>query len=321
MTNRKSGVPAPQLKPQAGSAKSNKKSHFNPSSLSDALTEGFYAKNPAKHEMLVQERQALVAWLRKKGKGNKRAEALAEKLAACRPKHRCKSSACPECAEANQRCFTQLTRRYLKGTASIVCVTIAPADGAVTPGGLSTSELERFIRRTKEKLARASVEIFIGAVDWSMNESKNGTHQPFWLQHIHGLAVVNDIKATKRTLKKRFPKSPNLHRPVSVKEWDGETAAIRYVLKGIYQRRISIDNGKQFNKKTGEHRKCRDTDHQPLRTKDKLELLVHLDDIGIAGRLVLKSVQFMNLKGSGPTFVDRKSQSRNRENDKNAKES
>ena len=77
----------------------------------------------------------------------------------------------------------------------------------------------------------------------------------------------------------------------------------------------------RFNKKSGETRRCRDTDHQPLRTRDKIELLLHLDDIGIAGRLVLKSVQFMNLKGSGPTFVDRKSQSRNRENDKNAKES
>jgi hypothetical protein len=79
-------------------------------------------------------------------------------------------------------------------------------------------------------------------------------------------------------------------------------------------RRISTDNGKRFNKKTGQRRKCRATDHQPLKSKDKLELLLHLDIIGIAGRLFLKNVQFMNLKGTGPTLVDRQSKARTHEN-------
>ena len=85
-------------------------------------------------------------------------------------------------------------------------------------------------------------------------------------------------------------------RPIKVEEWDGETAGLRYPMKNKYERRISTDNGKRFDKKTGQHRKCRDTDHQPLKSKDKLELLLHLDSIGIAGRLVLKNVQFMNLR-------------------------
>jgi acyl-coenzyme A synthetase/AMP-(fatty) acid ligase len=41
-----------------------------------------------------------------------------------------------------------------------------------------------------------------------------------------------------------------------------------------------------------------------LRPESRIVLL-HLDTIGIAGRLVQKKVQFMNLKGTGPTFVDR----------------
>ena len=38
-------------------------------------------------------------------------------------------------------------------------------------------------------------------------------------------------------------------------------------------------------------------------------------DIGIAGRMFLKGVQFINLKGNRPTFVDRQSQARVGEND------
>ena len=176
-----------------------------------------------------------------------------------------------------------------------------------------SNNTERYKRRTKEKLALAHVDVIIGAVDWSMNESKEKKHRPFWLQHIHGVTVNDDTAVFKMNLKKLFPSSPEIPRPIKVQEWDGEAAALRYPMKNTYERRISADNGKRFDKKTGENRKCRDTDHQPLKSKDKLELLLHVDSIGIAGRLFLKNVQFMNLKDVGPTFVERQSKARSRE--------
>lgn len=179
------------------------------------------------------------------------------------------------------------------------------------------SNTERFIRRTKEKFGRAHDGIFIGGVDWSFNESKEKKHKPYWCSHIHGITVTDDPKVLKKKLKKQFPSSNTIPRPINVQEWDGEPAALRYPMKPKPKRdrRISTDNGKRFDKKTGQHRKCRDTDLQPLKSKDKLELLLHLDTIGIAGRLVQKNVQFMNLKGTGPTFVDRQSKARSRENE------
>jgi hypothetical protein len=175
---------------------------------------------------------------------------------------------------------------------------------------------ERFIRRTKDKLGRAHVATFIGGVDWSLNESKEKKHKPYWCSHVHGITVTNDTKALKRALKKKFPATYSIPRPIKVEEWDGETAALRYPMKPKPKRdrRISTDNGKRFNKKTGKNRKCRATDKQPLKSKDKLELLLHLDTIGIAGRLVQKKVQFQNLKGTGPTLVDRQSKARTHEN-------
>jgi hypothetical protein len=149
------------------------------------------------------------------------------------------------------------------------------------------SATERFIRRTKEKLGRAHGGVFIGAVDFSLNESKEKKHKPYWCSHVHGLTVTNDAKALKPALKKEFPPTDTIPRPVKVEDWDGEPAALRYPMKPKPKRdrRISTDNGKRFNKKTGQRRKCRATDHQPLKSKDKLELLLHLDIIGIAGRL------------------------------------
>jgi hypothetical protein len=113
------------------------KTPVNPSSFADALDEKYYAKNKSKRAELKGMRKKIVAWLRKKFKDNEAAQALADKLDQCRRKHRCKSAACPECAYAAQRLFAKTARKYLKGKAGIMCVTIVPADGAITPGGLS----------------------------------------------------------------------------------------------------------------------------------------------------------------------------------------
>lgn len=176
------------------------------------------------------------------------------------------------------------------------------------------SNTERFIRRTKEKFGRAHDGVFIAGVDWSLNESKEKKHKPYWCSHIHGVTVTNDAKVLKKKLKKQFPPTTTIPRPIQVQDWDGEAAALRYPFKPKFDRRISTDNGKRFDKKTGQLRKCRDTDHQPLKSKDKRELLLHLDTIGIAGRLVQKKVQFMNLS-TGPTFRDTPSKARTHENE------
>jgi len=115
-------------------------------------------------------------------------------------------------------------------------------------------------------------------------------------------------------LKKQFLKSRDVRKPVHILPWDGDPKALRYLVKHPTKRRISFV-GKRFDKASGKRRKCRDTDKQPLRSRDRLELLLHLDDIGIAGRLFLKGVQFTNRLDKGPTFVDRQSQARTREND------
>jgi lipoate synthase len=101
------------------------------------LTEKYYAQKSGKRKKLRRRREKLASWLRKKAKGNLHAQELADKVERCRRKHRCKSGACPECADAAQRLFVKAALRYLKGKTGVVCVTIVPPDGTVKPGGLS----------------------------------------------------------------------------------------------------------------------------------------------------------------------------------------
>jgi hypothetical protein len=175
------------------------------------------------------------------------------------------------------------------------------------------SNHDRFIRRTKDKIGRAGIPTIIGAIDWSFNEVE-GKNRKRWSRHLHGVTPEGGTSTDLKALKKQFPKSRDVRKPVHVVPWDGDPQALRYLVKQPTKRRISF-TGTRFDKKTGKHRTCRDTDKQPLRSRDRLQLLLHLDDIGIAGRLFLKGVQFINRKDKGPTFVDRQSQARARESD------
>ena len=231
---------------------------------------------------------------------------LAEKLDRCRPKHRCKSAACPECATAGQRLIAGVARRFLKeqngdGT-KIVCVTIIPADGMIKPGKLDKAEHERAIRRWKEKLGKAGVTWFVGATDISLNEQKQGRYKRRWSEHIHGITVIKNPRKLKKKLRMQFPKTEAIPRPVKGVEWDGDKKALLYIDKPDFQRRIATDDAQRYDKKTGTIRSCGDTVTQPLKAKQKRELLIYLDDIGMQGRLLMRWCQLLNVK-DGPTIM------------------
>jgi len=274
------------------------------------VTERYYTGKSKVVAKLRQERKERVGWIRKKFKDNAAAQALADKLEACRPNHRCKSLACQGCAAAAKRLFVRTCRRYLKDKSNICCVTIVPAGEEVDLGQFSVAEHARFLRRNKDRVARAHDGFFIGAVDWSVNENKDSGDGPFWCRHFHLITETSDIKALKRRLKEQFMISDRVRRPVLIESWDGDLDWLRYCHTDGFERRIISHDGKRFNKNTGKHRKCRETDQQPLKSRQKLELLLHLDEIGIAGRLFLRGVQFQNLRDTGPTFVNRPTKSR-----------
>jgi hypothetical protein len=117
--------------------------------------------------------------------------------------------------------------------------------------------------------------------------------------HFYGITVTKTPKKLKRSLKALFPKTKAISRPVRIEEWDGNRKALRYLLKPNFWRRIATNDAERYDKKTGTTRECRDTDQQHLRSRQKRELVLYLDDIGMQARLLLKWCQIVNRKEKG----------------------
>jgi hypothetical protein len=257
---------------------------------------------------LKKERKALIDWLRKKYQDNRACQALADKLEGCKGNARCRSPACPECSAAAQDLVTQVTLKFLKEkakTATIVCLSIVPADGISNPGQLSQAQHERNVRRWKDRLNRAGVTWFIGGSDWSFNEHQDNRYPRHISHHFYGFTETTDPEALKKRLQAQFPNTDAIPRPVKVQEWDGNKEAIDYMMKLGFNRRIGSDEGQRFNKDKGDDRSCRATDKQPLKSSQRRELLLHLDQIGLQGRLMLRWLQILHLGTAGSAVVER----------------
>jgi len=282
---------------------------FNPARFVDQITESLYATGLGKGTKLKNGHQHRVDWLRKKFKDDQPCQTLADKLHSCKPQARCKSPACPECAYAARRLLTTTIKKYLddqsKAGNSIVCVSVVPANGITSPGQLSPAQHQRNVRRWKEALGRARVIWFLGGSDWSFNEHEVERYQPHWSHHLYGFTTTPDPEDLKKRLQVQFPKSDAIPRPVKVQAWDGKKKPIRYMMKAKFFRRIGTNDGERFNKANGNNRSCRATDKQPLRSSQKRELLLHLDQIGLQGRLVLRWVQILHLGTAGSAVLER----------------
>jgi hypothetical protein len=280
---------------------------FNPARFTDIIKEDDY-RVWTSGVALRKERKDLIDWLRKKYKDNQACQALADKLEGCKRDARCKSAACPECSAAARDLVTEVARKFLKEkakTATIVCLSIVPADGITNPGQLSLPQHQRNIRRWKEGLGRAGVTWSLGGSDWSFNEHKDNRYPQHISHHFYGFTTTPDTENLKKRLQAQFPKTDAIPRPVKVQPWDGKKKPIRYMVKSKFFRRIGSDQGQRFNKDKGEDRSCRATDKQPLKSSQRRELLLHLDQIGLQGRLVLRWLQILHLGTAGSAVVER----------------
>src|ERR1700738_1088369 len=285
----------------------NAGSPFNPARFTDIIKEDDY-RVWTSGVPLRKERSELIDWLRQKYKDNQACQSLANKLDACKRGARCKSPACPECSAAARDLVTEVARKFLKEkakTATIACVSIVPADGITNPGQLSPAQHHRNVRRWKETIGRAGVTWFIGGSDWSFNEHDEDRYPRHISHHFYGFTATTDPEDLKKRLQAQFPKTAATPRPVKVQEGDGKQKPIRYMAKSKFFRRIGSDEGQRFNKTNGKDRSCRATDKQPLRSSQKRELLLHLDQIGLQGRLILRWLQILHLGTAGSAVVER----------------
>jgi hypothetical protein len=274
---------------------------FNPASVEHAL---FDAPEKKTSSDTRREIPQLLKRLRRKEGATGASIALAEKIDACSRRERCRSPACPVCARAAQRQYTQMLDDFLRARearGNIYVVSIVPGDATMKPGDLSVAADKLAIRRVKHAMKMAGIRWFVGAWDWSRNEHRDGKFPPHWALHVHGFTRSPDGKMLRRRLKKRFPKTDEIARPVKVKSWDGNRRAAQYCLKPTFTRRISIES-ERFDRHAGKKTKCRNTDKQPLRSGEVRELLSHLEAMGIDGRIALIGVRIRNQSKGGASI-------------------
>ncbi len=159
---------------------------------------------------------------RERKRGNKRLaqayQTLQKKFHTCRPRRRCGSLGCPQCARAFQR--ARVTAQYAlindlavsKSGKKLVMVTIVPLDETFKPEELENLDIRGRARWLKDRLKAAGFNrVTFGAADISWESS-------FYQLHWH-LAMWTS-KASKLTarLRKVFPGKREYDRPVLVKK-------------------------------------------------------------------------------------------------------
>jgi hypothetical protein len=239
--------------------------------------------------------------MRRAGKYAGKARALAAKVRRCRPGRRCLSPACPQCAAAEQTLLASLVEQFAwewVGERPVAFVTLIPPNSLVREGALRALNIANFRRRVRDGLAKTSAFWAVGSVDFTLNEQQDGSREPYWQPHAHLIVATDDIDELKCELRKAFPRSDQVPKPVMVKEWDLRSRVFSYAFKAHFNRRVSVNAQMRFNPRTGKTRICRGSTYKRLRVSERIELVLYLDAVGLGGRLLFRNARLYRTEKS-----------------------
>jgi len=237
-----------------------------------------------------EERLRRIRLLRKYEKDYPKCKMIADRLEACEPRERCCSGACPECGRLLQRWFVRKSKRLIRDEIdkpgyTLVALSIIPYWSIARPGKLHTLDPANAQRRLKYALDKAGVGVLIGGIDFSFNEDKEARYKPFWSVHFYLITSVANERQV-RQLRKIFKAAPGIPRPVRVPRFDNNAKRRSYAFKIQFKRRIGLTDE---NRRDG--RKCRNTDRDKLRSIERLELFMYLNQAGFEQRLIFRKVE------------------------------
>ena len=241
------------------------------------------------------ERRKARKRLRRFGKGNRDAQALADVLDGCAPRSRCQSGACAVCGRAFQRWAVGASNEFLarenggeaQGSTALACIHCA---GAAAPGKLDIQGFRALKAFVSTALASIGIEAAVLGLHLSANRNRERTFEPHWLPHFHG-HMPGQIGVTAEThLRKLFPRCicNGISRPVQVTEFDGNLAGLAYP----YKPGVGGREGYLHTKATAEGgtRTCRNTRGRPLTGEQFVEAALFMHRVGLVGRLLLHGV-------------------------------
>ena len=255
-------------------------------------------EKPAKTgEEAEGERRQLVKAFRRHGKSNVAALRLAERIAACRAGRRCLSGACPECMRATQRFFVRAGADMLaRSGVSTVAVSVVFSGAGIAEDDLAR-ELDlfgRLSRRLREALRKAGVRQAVGGFDISANEHAEQRFAPHYRPHAWIIAPASQMARGEKAFREYFPASRTVRRPVRVQEFDGDLRGLAYAVKTDFVRRISLPRKPLAD--AGVTR--RNTRDRPLLGRQRVELALALDRVGLGARIFLHGLRIVTTPDS-----------------------
>jgi len=249
------------------------------------------------------QRRRDVKMLRRHGKGDPQALDLADAIAACRPGRRCGRAGCMECKRATQRLFVEASDQLLRrSSVRVLAVSVVPRGAGAFEGDLSLDAdmFGRLSRQIARALRAAGVRQAFGGLDVSANEHDAGRFAPHYRPHAYLFVPASQFVRSEAVFREFFPVSEAVRRPVVAKAFNGRRGGLAYALKTEFQRRVTLPRATL----PGGEVKRRNTRDRPLRARQKLELALALDRVGLGARIFLHGLRMAWTDG-GIRFVGR----------------
>jgi len=236
-----------------------------------------------------------VKMLRRHGKDDDGALRLANKVAACGPKRRCLSPFCGECMRANQRLFVAMACDLLgRSAVHATVVSVVAWNARVGQGELARGDLfETLARQLRRALSAGGVRQAFGGFDVSANEHATQRFAPHFRPHAWLFVPAQQMARCERVFRESFPASRIVRRPVRMQRFDGDPRGLAYALKADFARRISIPRQALPNGDIAR----RNTRLRPLLARQKMELALALDKIGLGARIFLHGLRMVEVGG------------------------
>ena len=249
-------------------------------------------KDEPSAEIISDEQAKRIRFLRKHGKADPELLLIADCLKQCEKGNRCCSGACRECGRLFQRFYVRRSKKPIRDIIAregkeLIGICIIPSSPLVRPGQLKHFSIANFQRRIKAALDTAGVKSGIGGIDFSFNEDRDQDWQPFICLHIYFISSTDDREKLRRTFKKIFPKTDEVHRPIKLPLFHNIPYRRSYSLKMTFKRRISYYKMRKENPT----KKSRNTSTDKLRVDQRIELFKYLHKIGFAARVVFRGLK------------------------------
>jgi hypothetical protein len=145
---------------------------------------------------------------------------LHDKIEACRPRSRCGSLACPQCARAFQKAKIVAQQAAIAEASKtrpdrhLVFVTVVPRTMMYAPGSMDKIDVKKGNRWLKDVLKPVGNRMMLGSADLGWETRRSGKYiQVHW----HLAMWTRDKKKLKLKLSKAFPRAKRHEKPVQVK--------------------------------------------------------------------------------------------------------